>query len=103
MRFLMRVSLPVDAGNEQIRSGKVQESLQSMMQDLKPEAAYFYLEQGQRTALFVVNMQDASQLPGMVEPFFLGFEADVEIFPVMLPEDLAKADLAGLAKKYPGV
>ncbi len=103
MRFLVKVTVPVDAGNEHIRAGTMQQTLQTIMQELKPEAAYFYLDLGQRTALLVVNVEDASQLPGIVEPFFLGLEADVEIHPVMVAEDLAKADLAGLARKYPGL
>ena len=35
-------------------------------------------------------MDDASQIPPMVEPLFLTFGATVEIYPVMTPEALEK-------------
>jgi hypothetical protein len=36
-------------------------------------------------------MQDASEIPGIAEPWFLAFKAAIEIHPVMRPEDLARA------------
>ena len=39
-------------------------------------------------------MQDASQIPAIAEPWFLGFNASIEIHPVMVPDDLAKASSA---------
>ncbi len=36
-------------------------------------------------------MRDASQIPAIAEPWFLAFNASIEIHPVMVPDDLAKA------------
>jgi hypothetical protein len=36
-------------------------------------------------------MQDASQIPAIAEPWFLAFNAGIELLPVMIPEDLARA------------
>jgi hypothetical protein len=36
-------------------------------------------------------MEDASQIPAIAEPWFLAFNASIEIHPVMVPDDLAKA------------
>jgi hypothetical protein len=34
------------------------------------------------------NMQDASDIPGIVEPLFMGFNAEVELLPAMNAGDL---------------
>ena len=59
--------------------------------EIKAQAAYFTTMDGQRGAYIVVDMNDASELPAIAEPFFLWLKADVTAMPVMTPEDLAKA------------
>lgn len=91
MRFLVKVNIPVEAGNAAARAGTLGETIRTILAEMKPEAAYFADEGGQRTAFIVLDMQDASQIPAIAEPWFLAFNASIEIHPVMLPEDLAKA------------
>lgn len=91
MRFLLKVNMPVEAGNAAAKAGKLGETIQAILADLKPEAAYFTAEKGQRTGFFFLEMQDASQIPAIAEPWFLAFNASIEIHPVMVPEDLMKA------------
>ena len=38
MRFLVKVNIPVEAGNEAARAGKLGTTIQSILGDLKPEA-----------------------------------------------------------------
>lgn len=47
-------------------------------------------------------MQEASQIPAIAEPWFLAFNARIEIHPVMVASDLMKAGPAieKVAKKY---
>jgi hypothetical protein len=47
-------------------------------------------------------MHDASQIPAIAEPWFLAFNASIEIHPVMVPEDLSRAGSAieVAVKKY---
>ena len=40
------------------------------MEALKPEAAYFYPEDGKRTAIMIFDMKGSWQLPATVEPLF---------------------------------
>ena len=91
MRFLIRATIPVDAGNAMVRDPQMGKKMEAIMAELKPEAAYFTIESGQRTMYFVVNATDASQLPRLAEPLWLSVEADVEVLPVMTQEDLGKA------------
>jgi hypothetical protein len=91
MRFLVKVSIPVEAGNAAAKAGKLGETIQSILAEMKPEAVYFTDDSGQRTGFIVLDMQDASQIPAIAEPWYLAFNASIEIHPVMVPEDLAKA------------
>ena len=102
MRVLLRFTIPVETGNAVIRSGKIGEVLQAVLADLKPEAAYFTAQNGQRGGVLVFDLADPSQIPAVAEPFFLAFNASVEIAPVMTAEDVAKgtAGLEDLIKKY---
>jgi hypothetical protein len=102
MRFLLRVNIPVEAGNAAAKAGKLGATIQSSLADLKPEAVYFTDDNGQRSGFIFLDMQDASQIPAIAEPWFLAFNAGIEIHPVMRPEDLAKAGSAieNAVKKY---
>ena len=102
MRFLVKVSIPVEAGNAAAKAGKLGATIQSILADLKPEAVYFTDDNGQRTGFLFIEMQDASQIPAIAEPWFLAFNASVEIHPVMVPDDLAKAggSIEAAVKKY---
>jgi len=66
------------------------EALGAFVQKWRPEAVYFYLSHGKRGATFFVNMDDASQMPVLVEPFFMGLNAEVEVAPAMSLDDLKK-------------
>jgi len=102
MRFLVKVNIPVEAGNEAAKAGKLGTTIQAILEELKPEAAYFGDNNGQRTAFLFLDMQDASQIPAIAEPWFLAFNASIEIHPVMVPDDLARAGSAieAAVKKY---
>ncbi len=102
MRFLVKASWDIEAGNKLARDGTLGATVQSILGDLKPEAAYFLAENGERTAYLFVDLQDASQIPAVAEPWFLACDASIEIVPVMTPEDLAKAGPAieQAVKKY---
>ncbi len=76
--------------------------MQSIMEEIKPEAAYFTDVDGARGGILIINMDDASQPPGMVEPLFHALGATPKLQLVMIPEDLQKATpaLEQAAQKY---
>jgi hypothetical protein len=102
MRFLVKVNIPVESGNTAAKAGKLGSTIQSILADVKPEAVYFTDNNGQRTGYIFLDMQDASQIPAIAEPWFLAFNASIEFHPVMVPDDLAKAGAAieKAVKKY---
>src|SRR6516164_6627731 len=95
MRIMIKFAFPVEAGNAAIRDGKVERVFQGILEELKPEAAYFFPEGGERAGLLVVNMTDSSQVAEIPERFFFGLNARIEMVPVMAPEDL-KIGLSGM-------
>lgn len=91
MRCLIKAKLPTEQGNQVISEGRLGQVIQSILGELKPEAAYFTAEGGQRTAYIFADIPDPSAIPGLIEPFFLAFNASVEISPAMTAEDLGRA------------
>ena len=92
MRMLLRVSIPVEAGNAAAKAGTLGSTVERILADLKPEAAYFFADDnGNRSGSIVFDMTDTSQIPAVAEPWFLAFNAKVSFRPVMSPQDLAAA------------
>jgi hypothetical protein len=92
MRMLLRVSIPVETGNAAAKAGTLGSTIEQILADLKPEAAYFFADDnGQRSGSIVFDMKDSSEIPGIAEPWFLAFNAKVSFRPIMNPEDLGKA------------
>lgn len=91
MRCLLKVSIPVEAGNATISDGSLPKTIETIVNELKPEAAYFAEENGKRTGFIFFDLKDASQVPAVAEPWFLAFNAHVEFHPAMNLEDLKKA------------
>ncbi len=89
MRFLFKISFPVEAGNKAARDGF--SVISRILEEQKPEAAYFIAENGMRTGILIINMDDASQIPAISEPWFLALNASVEVTPAMVGADLQKA------------
>jgi hypothetical protein len=100
VRFVLHVSLPVDKFNAAVRDGSAGTKIGRILEDTKPEAAYFCAQDGKRGGFLIVNMTDASEMPRFAEPWFLYFDATVEFLPTMSPQDLARAGLDDLAKKW---
>jgi len=91
MRMMMKVTLPVDAGNAAVRNRSLGTTMQKILADLKPEAAYFAEDNGTRTGYIFFQMNDSSELPAVAEPWFLAFNASITVRPAMTVEDLGKA------------
>ena len=102
MHFLVKATIPVHAGNAMVRDPKFGKKMDEILGDIKPKAAYFGVDGGQRTMFLVVDVPDGSRLPAVVEPLWLAFEASIECIPVMTDKDFQKAAqyIERATKKY---
>jgi hypothetical protein len=100
MRMLLHVEFPVEPFNTAVRDGSAGPKLQKILEDIKPEAAYFSEYDGCRGGTLIVHVNDASEVPRLAEPFFLAFNAKTRFRIAMTPEDLGRSNLEGLSKKW---
>lgn len=82
--------MDTQAANEVLKNGRLAEVMESLLQQLSPEAAYFGPTEGGRSCTIVFDMQDSSTLPSIAEPLFQELGAKIEIQPVMNVEDMRK-------------
>src|SRR5258705_4424638 len=94
MRMMMFVSFPVEPFNAAVRDGSAGAKTKKILDQLKPEAAYFMADRnGRRCGVLIVDMAETSQIPSLAEPWVLTFNAAEEVFPGMLSPDLAAAGI----------
>jgi hypothetical protein len=100
MKMLVHAIIPNEPFNSAVRNGTVGATIKKILDDIKPEAVYFTEFGGKRGVIMIVDVADSSKVPGVSEPFFLAFNAEVNFHIVMSPEDLAKAGLDKIGKKW---
>ncbi len=92
MKFIMKVRMAGgDEGNRILKDPQFGKKMQEALADLKPDAVYFTTLCGHRGFYAIINMEETSQMAAIAEPFFLWLGAEIDWYPVMRPEDLAKA------------
>ncbi len=100
MKMLVHARMPHEKFNAMVRDGNAEKKLKEILADAKPEAVYFTECDGRRSCIMIVDVKDASDVPRFSEPWFLLLGADVQFHVVMTPEDLGKAGLDALGKKW---
>lgn len=100
MRILLNVKIPHQQFNAAVKDGTAGSKLNRILEASKPEAVYFTEQNGHRAVLLIVDLPAPSNVPALAEPWFLTFQADVEFRVVMTPDDLKKAGLDELGKKW---
>jgi hypothetical protein len=87
MRMLLKVQVPADGGS-QIPEDEWPNKLKQIMEQLKPEAAYFSPQDGMRTMMIFFDMQEVSMMPVVTKPLFEELDAKVTLSPAMNLDDL---------------
>ena len=100
MRMLFYITVPTASFNAAVKDGTAGAKLDRILKATKPEAIYFTDHDGQRGAVAVIEVSDASKIPALCEPWFLTFEAKVETRIAMTPDDLKKSGLDAMGKSW---
>ena len=90
MRMLLKATMDTETFNAAAKAGTTGATLQAIIEDLKPEGAYFIAENGKRTAPLFVDIPYSTHLPRLADPWFIAFKAEVEITPAFIPADMEK-------------
>jgi len=98
--MLLHVRIPHEEFNEAVRDGSAGRKIEQILEEAKAETVYFTEYDGQRGAIMIINIKDPSEVPKFAEPWFLSFNADVQFHIAMSPEELGRADLEKLGKKW---
>ena len=100
MRMLLHVRIPHEEFNAAVRDGTVGSKMKQILEATKAEAVYFTEYDGRRGAIMIININDPSEVPKFAEPWVLSFNADVQFHIAMTPEELGRAGLEKLGKKW---
>jgi len=85
---MVKFTFPTQESNALVSDGSIGQTMQTIIGNLQPEAAYFCHVEGKRRGYLVANLEDGSELVSKLEPFFLQLGAEIETFPVMNAEEL---------------
>jgi len=89
MRTLMQVKFPTLKATEAMQAERMPKELDALVQELKPEATYFYADEGHRSALIVFDLKETAQMPAISERLF-EMDARINFSPVMNLQELKK-------------
>lgn len=89
MRFVIKAIIPTEAGNKAVSDPNFVSNMENYMKANKAEAAYFMESNGERTAMFVLDLPSADRIPAVAEPLFM-LGAKVEMHAAMDIDDLKK-------------
>lgn len=88
MRVLMTVQFDTEKASKAIEDQSMATFMESVLARLRPEAAFFASKDGMRTGFIVFDLQQPSQIPVVVEPFFQKLGAKIDLTPVMDFDDV---------------
>ena len=100
MRMLLHARIPHEEFNAAVRDGSAGGKIKQILDETKAEAVYFTEYDGRRGAIMIININDPSEVPKFAEPWFLSLNADVQFHIAMTPEELGRAGLEKLGKKW---
>ncbi len=88
MRTMVKFTIPTQEANPLVKDGSIGQTMESLMGNLQPEAAYFGPIEGKRGGFIVINMEEGSDVVTKLEHLWLELGATIELYPVATPDEL---------------
>jgi hypothetical protein len=88
MRTIVKFTIPTQEANPLVKDGSIGQTMESLMGNLQPEAAYFGPIDGKRGGFIVINMEEGSDVVTKLEHLCLELRATIELFPVATADEL---------------
>jgi hypothetical protein len=88
MRTMVKFTIPTQEANPLVKDGSIGQTMESLMGNLQPEAAYFGPIEGKRGGFIVIDMEEGSDVVTKLEHLWLELGATIELFPVATPDEL---------------
>ena len=85
---MVKFTIPTQETNPLVEDGSIAQTMESLLGELQPEAAYFGPIDGKRGGFIVINMEQESNVVTKLEPLWLELNATVETFPVATADEL---------------
>lgn len=58
-------AFPTESGNKIVQDGSGMTNLENYLNHVKAEASYFFVSNGKRNAIFIVNIDSVDMLPNL--------------------------------------
>ena len=90
--------MPTEHSNRLVQDPNFLQKLEGVLNQIKPEAAYFNPIEGERGGYMIINLSSADMIATIAEPLWMMFNCKLDISPVMELKDL-KLAISQLQKK----
>jgi hypothetical protein len=87
MRFLMRIEMPTEAENPEVAESGFNDKMRALLLKVNAKSASFGVVDGRRVDEIIVDVKDATELPGIAEPFFRWLKVKAEFLPELTKEE----------------
>ena len=88
MRVMLKFTIPVERGNATAEDGSMQRAIDAVVAHVKPEAAYFFVEDGRRAGLLFFKPADGAAIMHVNETLFKSLDAAVTVTPALTLDEL---------------
>ncbi|MEM1059174.1 MAG: hypothetical protein AAGK14_07985 [Verrucomicrobiota bacterium] len=90
MRMMYKFLIPNQKGDQTKLDGSLRKALKELVEETKPESAYFYMYHGKRGGLLVFDVEHPGDLVPINDKLIAATGAEINVHPTLNWEELEK-------------